>query len=220
MKSRNHFFQNFSNANGSEKSIKKDILLDEFAELIENHKPLVLEAFSRSGVNVDKNIRLKSLTSKVVDQMYENPEFKEHMVLLVSSLNMGLIDEGFSHGDGKVKEFFSNLGMKIKNTFSRNSHKSSGGTADKIVKSTGGGAASAGIWGAVIGLVGGVTQSVFDHKTSQNQLESEKEQTKAELYNKLLGEKKTNWMPIVIVGGVLLMGAVVLTLTLRGKGKK
>ena len=46
---------------------------------------------------------------------------------------------------------------------------------------------------------------------SKNELKTEEAKSKALMYSKIFGanEKKTNWLPIVAIAGVLLIGGVV-----------
>lgn len=64
-----------------------------------------------------------------------------------------------------------------------------------------------------------VTNSTFGYFQSKEDRKAEEERTKAELYAKLLGggEKKSNWVPVVVISGVLVIGGLVLFLTLRPK---
>jgi hypothetical protein len=69
--------------------------------------------------------------------------------------------------------------------------------------------------GAIVGAVGQSISSVFGFATEKQRLKTEQEQSKQKLYEKLLGGKKTNYMPIIVVGGVLIIGAIVLIFTLK-----
>lgn len=229
MNIRRNFFNNFSNANGNSLDIQKDILLDEISQLISKHKPLVIEALNRSGANIESSISDKKTASLVVDYMYKSKDFQDDMVMLIVSLNSELLNADFSSADGenkeKAKAVFSKIGSFFSGIFKRKNKKTDGGSkvgggdvAGNIAQSTASGGAAGGALGAIVGLVGGVTTSVFNWKASKNQLAAEKESAKSELYQKLLGgDKKTNWMPIIVVGGVFLVGAIILITTLKRK---
>lgn len=217
MKLRKNFFDNFSNVNGGSVDIQRDILLDEIAEIMRNHKPLLLEALSRGGVKVNPKVGAKKLVSIVVEQMYVNDQFRQDMVMMIIALNAGELNEEFySFNKDKFKSFFSKIGSSVGSIFSKGGGE--GGDAAQTVASSTAAGSTGGVVGAVVGLVGGVTQSVFNYKASKEQAAAQKEASKTALYDKLLGgDKKTNWMPIIIVGGVFLVGAIVLMTTLKRK---
>ena len=53
--------------------------------------------------------------------------------------------------------------------------------------------------------------SISQWGASKNQLKAEEEKSKSLMYQKIFGnkEKKTNWLPIVAIAGVLLIGGIV-----------
>ena len=122
---------------------------------------------------------------------------------------------------GANGETFSNAGtfQNIGDTLSGLFGNDGGANAIENVGEGASQGAGGGIWGVVIGTVGGVTESIFDWKTSKVDQETANQQAKMSLYEKLLAGKggKTNWMPIVVVGGVLLLGGIVVYFTLKGK---
>lgn len=80
--------------------------------------------------------------------------------------------------------------------------------------SGGGGAAG---W---IKLIGGAITSVADYGKSTNDLKTEQEKTKQTMYNKLFGsDNKTNWLPIVAVTGILVIGGIVMYLSLKSRSQ-
>jgi hypothetical protein len=72
---------------------------------------------------------------------------------------------------------------------------------------------------AAAAIIAGVTQSigaVFGFATEKQRAKAEEEAAKRALQEKLLsGSKKTNWLPIIIVGGVMTIGAIILIITLK-----
>lgn len=223
-----NFIQNITQAHKSkDKSIQKDILFDELAQLIENYPSVLIGALQESDCNICQGASKKELIDATVDNLSYNPSFRNKIPLLIVANKSGALKkaiaqvskEGFSSADGQVKDFFGKIWGKISG--------SGGGTpmgdgGSNVIENVGGGAsegASGGIWGVVIGTLGGVTESIFDWKTSQTNQEIANEQAKLSLYEKLLGGAggKTNWMPIVVVGGVLLIGAIVVLVVLKKK---
>jgi len=62
----------------------------------------------------------------------------------------------------------------------------------------------------IVVAVGGAITGAFKQAEKKKDLEAQQEATKQVIYSKLLGEKKkTNWIPILVVSGVLLIGAIV-----------
>tara|TARA_R110000823_G_scaffold141854_1_gene271614 strand:- start:386 stop:1078 length:693 start_codon:yes stop_codon:yes gene_type:complete len=225
-----NFIQNITQAHKSkDKSLQKDILFDELAQLIENYPLVLIGALQESGCDICQGASKKKLIDATVDNLSYNPSFRNKIPLLIVASKSGALKkaisqakkEGFSSADGKVKDFFGNIWGKVKGAFG------GGGTAmgdggSNVLENVGDGAkegAGGGIWGVVIGTIGGVTESIFDWKTSKTNQEIANEQAKMSLYEKLLGGAggKTNWMPIVVVGGVLLIGAIVVAVVLKNK---
>jgi len=64
--------------------------------------------------------------------------------------------------------------------------------------------------GSMVTAIAGAVGSIFEFGTSTQNLKSEEEKAKAAMYSKIFGEqKKRNYMPYIVVGGVLLIGALV-----------
>jgi hypothetical protein len=64
--------------------------------------------------------------------------------------------------------------------------------------------------GNLVSSIANMVGSISSWGASSNDLKTEELKTKGIMYEKIFGvEKKTNWMPIVVVGGVLLIGALV-----------
>ena len=70
-----------------------------------------------------------------------------------------------------------------------------------------------------VSAIAGAIGSIFSFGTSIKQSKTQEESDKRRLQMQLLqgDEKKTNWLPIVIIGGVLLIGGIVAFISLRGK---
>jgi len=73
--------------------------------------------------------------------------------------------------------------------------------------------ALAGVSQAVGALVSGSQQN----KSAQTQLEMQKEATRRAIYEKLGARERTNFMPIVVIGGVLLIGGIVLVTVIKNR---
>jgi hypothetical protein len=83
--------------------------------------------------------------------------------------------------------------------------------------SAGGAGKSASPAGAIAGAIGQSLESIFGFAQASKEYKSEQERTRQQMYDKLLQGEKTNWMPIIIVGSVLLIGGIVVFMTLRKK---
>ena len=64
--------------------------------------------------------------------------------------------------------------------------------------------------GNIVASIADMIGSISKWGASNQDLKAEEERTRGQMYEKIFGqEKKTNWMPIVVVGGVLIIGAIV-----------
>ena len=69
-----------------------------------------------------------------------------------------------------------------------------------------------------ISAISNAVSSIFNFATSSKNLKSEEAKAKAAMYSKIFGkEQKRNWMPIIIISGVLLIGGVVAYMSLKKK---
>lgn len=70
-----------------------------------------------------------------------------------------------------------------------------------------GGSEKGGLVSSIADMVGSISQ----WGQSSNDLKKEEERTKARMYEKIFGDNKpkTNWLPIVAIAGVLLIGGIV-----------
>jgi len=73
--------------------------------------------------------------------------------------------------------------------------------------------------GNIVAELSGMVGSVFNYMGSRNELKAQEASSKATIYSKVFGSdsQKTNWLPIVAIAGVLLIGGLVVW---RVTGKK
>jgi hypothetical protein len=194
MKYGGNFYGNFSNANGSQnKDYTKDVILDEVARLIELDRPSIIAILRESGYKLDPKASKKEVINYTVRALYNKPQFRNDVSALIVKSNTD-----FSNANG---EWFQGLFGK-------------GDTSTPSTEGGAGAGAGAGAASAIAGAIG----AIFTFGTANKNQKAEEERTRQEMYAKLLGnEEKTNWTPIVVVGGVLLLGGVVAFLTLRNK---
>lgn len=190
---RNTFLEHYSNANGTnDKAFQRDLILDEIAFAIKNNPNQVIKALRKSKINIKNNANYSTIVSKVIDNIYQNHQLKKEITQIIALQN-----SDFSSFD-KLDQL-------------KTSAKTTG-------SATASGASSGGVAGGIIGAIGGITQSVFDWKTAETEAETEKLKAKTALMDKIMGgNSKRKWLPIVIVGGVLLIGGVILYFTLKKK---
>jgi len=177
-----NFAENIINAHKSkDKFLLKELIYDETARLIEMNPELVINALKSSNVDVSDNASKLELVGLSAYNIVNNPIFQKNLEVAIS--------EGQGY-DIPNRDRFSN--------------EDGGGDAGGDAGGEGGG--GAGMAAAIAGAV----SSIFDFASSSQDLKSEEEKAKAAMYAKIFGEeKKTNYMPIIIVGGVLLIGAIV-----------
>ena len=183
-----------SAAKARDKALIKELVLDKTASLIENDPKAIITALKKSGVKVSDNATKLQLIDLASVNLYENRLFQKN--LAVTLVNEGMAqDSDYANSTGQGFDLGGLLGGL----------GGGGGDAASAGKG-GGGAAAAGIVSSVADMVGSISQ----WGASKNQLEAQEQQSKQMMYSRIFGEKKkTNWLPIVIVAGVLLIGGVV-----------
>ena len=90
-----------------------------------------------------------------------------------------------------------------------------GNSAGNVAGGTAAGAQAGGPVGAIIGAVVGLTESVFDWKTSKTNAETEANKYKLAIFEKVSEGGKRNYTPLIIIGGVLVIGTIVLIFALK-----
>lgn len=187
-----------SNFEGSvlsqDKSMTKDILLSEIYKILDKKPSVLIDALNESGIKTSNSISKESLVDKVVDALYDSEKFRSNLAKVISN--------GYSNADGNF------LG-KVKGAFSKTTSDTDTDTDSPSVN----------VGASPIGAIAGAIGSVFSFGASIKQGKNQKEADKQQLRMALLGgeSKKTNWLPIVIIGGVLLIGGIVAFVSLRKK---
>ena len=185
-----------SAAMSNDKALIKDLILDKTAELIQVNPKAIIKALRMSNVKVSNSATKGDLISLAVKSIYENRIFQKNLAVTIASNGIAqdssysnLEDgaDGGADGGGGVQGLLSQLG--------------GGGGGG------GGGGAAAGIVGSVADMIGSISM----WGASKNELKAEEAKSKSLMYSKIFGanEKKTNWLPIVAIAGVLLIGGVV-----------
>jgi len=181
MRFQGNIIENLQAASESkDKVLLKEILVDSMANLIEEDPTEMVKVLKHSNVDVDDNVSKRKLIDIASYNLYNNPLFHKNLAVnLVKGKEANENDYASAEGDGSGSE---------------------GGEGG------GKGAAAAGIVSSIAGMLG----SIGAWGASSNDLKKEELRTQSQMYEKIFGEeKKTNWMPIIVIGGVLLIGAIV-----------
>lgn len=176
----------------------KKFVLEQISNVIKSEPQLVAKAIESSGIHInDSNDRIE-LVNKTAYGLSHNAKFPSKIGQLLAF---------------KEKEKFSNLGGRGKVDVKEQLIQ--GGSA--IGKGTVSGAQSGGIWGAIAGFVVGSVDAGFGAASAKNKAKIEEEQYRQELLGKLFGgnKKNKNLVPILIIGGVLVVGAIVTFIVLK-----
>lgn len=161
-------------------TLARELIADELVSIIESNPKEVINALEHSKVSISEDASREDLVDIVSYNIVNNPIFRKNVAVLFSMKG--------SNRTPNTEDYASQSGA------------SSGGSGGK-------GGSTAGLVGSLADMVG----SVFKFGSSSKELKAQEESTKATMYAKLFGEnKKTNWMPIVVIGGVLLIGALVI----------
>jgi len=182
----------------------KGVILSRLSKLIEKEPKTVIKSLRDSGVKVSDNASKIDLIDKSVEALYDNKRFRVEVSsdLLKSS-------EQYSNSSGSF-DFSS-----ISNLFGGGDGTDPASIGVDTALKVGGGGASGGIVGAIAGAVDSIFGTVGKFKDAKNQKEADKRALQLQL---LADEKKkTNWLPVIIISGVLLIGGVVAFVSLRNK---
>ena len=201
MRYQGNIIQNLDSAAKSrDKALLKDLILDKLSELIQTNPKAIIKALRLSNVKVSNNASKEELINKSVDNLYSNRLFQKNIA--VTFVANGIADNSaYANSTGQGFDLSALLG----GGGGGGAAASSGGEA---ASSGGGGQAAAGIVSSISGMIGSISQ----WGASKNQLKAEEAKSKGLMYEKIFGankNKKTNWLPIVAIAGVLLIGGIV-----------
>ena len=166
-------------AKANDKALVREIVLDEIVTLIEENPKVLSEALRNSKVKVSDSPTKEELINKSAYALVNNSIFKK---------NISVVFAAQSQNRTPAREEFSNENAK-------------GGAK-------GGGGKGGG--GNMVSSIADAVSSIFNFATSSKNLKSEEAKAKADMYSAIFGkEKKRNWLPVVAIAGVLLIGAIV-----------
>jgi hypothetical protein len=110
--------------------------------------------------------------------------------------------------------FQKNLAVSINNKYLANSETYANGEGDGGSGDGGGKGGGGNIVASIASMIGSIGQ----FGAAKNDLKAEELRTKSKMYEKIFGgDKKTNWLPIVAIGGVFLIAALVVWKTTSNK---
>lgn len=185
----------------NDKDMTKDVVLSEVHKILDKSPEVLIETLNSSGQAVSKNLSKKDLVHLTVENLYENPKFRENISALIIAGN----ETNYNNADGAVMD-------KLKALFSKGGGGADAGSGD-------GSAPKVTVGADPISAIAGAIGSIFSFAQSGKDRKAAKESDKRKLQMSLLAEddKKTNWLPIVLIGGILLIGGAVAYVSLKNK---
>ena len=185
----------------NDKDMTKDVVLSEVHKILDKSPEVLIETLNSSGQAVSKNVSKKDLVHLTVENLYENPKFRENISALIIAGN----ETNYNNADGAVMD-------KLKALFSKGGGGADAGSGD-------GSAPKVTVGADPISAIAGAIGSIFSFAQSGKDRKAAKESDKRKLQMSLLAEddKKTNWLPIVLIGGILLIGGAVAYVSLKSK---
>jgi hypothetical protein len=186
-------------AKARDKSLLKDLILDKISELIQTNPKAIIKALRLSNVKVSNGASKEELINKSVDNLYSNRLFQKNIAVTFVANGIANNSE-YANSTGQGFDLSALLGG--------GGGGGGGGAAPSGGAEGGGGGGAGGIVSSIAGMVGSISQ----WGASKNQLKAEEAKSKGIMYEKIFGarqNKKTNWLPIVAIAGVLLIGGIV-----------
>ncbi len=182
-----------SAAMSNDKVLLKDLILDKTAELIQTNPKAIIKALRMSNVKVSDSATKAQLISIAVESIYQNRIFQKNLAVTIAENG---IAQNAAYSNFNLKEFFGKLG-------------GGGGGSGSGESSEGGEGGGGG--GSAVSAIADMIGSISQWGASKNQLKAEEAKSKSLMYQKIFGdkEKKTNWLPVVAIAGVLLIGGIV-----------
>jgi len=190
----------------------KDVVLSKIYHLIDKEPNELISSLKISGVKISDTASKRELIDKSIDALYSNKTFQREVSkhIAVTSpkfINGTVTTPEFSNGSGDIMEKLSGL---FGGGGSGGEGGSSGGGGSTMPQVT--------VGADPISAIAGAIGSIFSFASAKTNKNAQKDADKNKLIQSLLqdDDKKTNWLPIVIIGGVLLIGGAIAFITLRG----
>ena len=180
---------------------QQDVILDELAHLIKQNPRIVEKALKSSGVQVSSNASLAELIDGVSANIHTNIQLQSILSGLIAQKN-------------HTKAEYSNFSMDdLKGVFSKAT------STDTTTQASQAGAPKVSVGADPISAIAGAIGTAFSFAAANQQKKANQELAKAKLYEKIFGDsqQKKNWVPIVIISAVLIIGGVVAYVSLKKK---
>ena len=181
-------------------NMTRDVLLSEIHKILARNPQVLIEALNKSGIPTKKNISKDALINQTVEALYSSKKFRD----VISEVIIHGHSDIYSNADGALMS-------KINGLF--------GGAGEASGEAVGGAVAGGGGGGDPVSAVAGAIGAIFGFAKSKSDEKNQKEADKAKLRLAILSDstQKTNWMPIIIVSSVLLIGGIVAYVSLKEK---
>jgi hypothetical protein len=182
----------------------KKYVLKKIAQLIKTNPLYIASTLKYSKVFIENPYNKRELAEKVAHSLVNNLSFQKNIALVLGVAEAGKLDV-LTDGD------FSSLGGRGE-VDQKGEWKNTG----KVIGSaTVAGTAQGGWVGAIVGAVVGAVNAGFSWGTAGKRAKIDEEQYRQELLGELFEEPKKNYLPLYIIGGVLLAGGVVTYFALK-----
>jgi hypothetical protein len=186
----------YSARRAKDSALLKELILDKTSELIDKQPKSIIKALKKSNVRVSDNANKMQLIDLASKNLYENRIFQKNLAVTIATDGIAQDSEYANSSGFDLNAILGSVG--------------GGGGAAAGGAASGGAAAGGGGAAGIISSVADMVGSIGQFGASRNQLKLEEQKSKAAMYEKVFGaKKKTNWLPIVIIAGVLLIGGVV-----------
>ena len=178
----------------------KKYALKKIAQLIKSNPLEVENALKHSNVFIEKPLSKRELAEKVAYNLAHNRNFPKNIGLSLYRAELSKLNPS---------ERFNNLGGRGEVDFREQASQS----AQKIGQGVAGGKDPITM---IIGAIAGTIDAAFGIGTAKKRAKADEERYRQELIGELFEEeKKTNWIPIYIVAGVLVVGGIVTYFALK-----
>ena len=191
-------------------SMTEDVILSEISKILYKNPSILVETLNQSGISTKNSISKTELINSVVEALYSSNDFRNSISYVIVNGNK----DKYSNADG---EFFNKLKGALGGL---------GGGGDSSGGATSGGASSGGGLqvqsggGGVVGSVASAIGSIFGTVKSFKDAKNQKEDAKSKLQMSILNadnDKKKSLLPVVLIGGILLIGGIVAYISLKEK---
>ena len=169
-------------ARSKDSVLLRELVIDKIANIIQTSPKEMVKILRYSKVDISDTATMKELVNAASYNLHNNLLFQKNLAVTIEKGSSAQAEEYAQADDG-----------------------GGGSTAGGVVINSGGGG------GSMVSSIADMIASIGKYGASSNDLKAEQEKSKSLMYQKIFGdgEEKTNWMPIIVIAGVLLIGAMV-----------